>query len=63
MNSDPDTRAPEYQEADRRAARQPGLPATRARQGVTGHNARYVLALAIAAAIVALLIVYLVEFG
>ena len=39
----PDTRAPEYKEADQNAAQTSVLPARRARQGVTGHNVRYVL--------------------
>ena len=41
MNSN--TRAPEYKNADRQTAQQPVVPAARARQGVTGHNVRYVL--------------------
>jgi hypothetical protein len=48
----PDTRAPEYKEVDqkldRTAAQQPTLPARRARQGVTGHNVRYVLGFGLA---------------
>jgi len=59
----PDTRAPEYKDADRQSARQPGVPATRARQAVTGHNARYVLATGIAAVVVAFVILYLIYFG
>ena len=34
-----------------------------ARQGVTGHNVRYVLGLGIAAVIVAFIVIYLVNFG
>jgi hypothetical protein len=59
----PDTRAPEYKEADRQTPRQAGIPAARARQGVTGHNVRYVLGFAIAAIIVAFLGIYLVYFA
>jgi hypothetical protein len=63
----PDTRAPEYKEVDqkldRTAAQQPTLPARRARQGVTGHNVRYVLGFGLAAIIVAFIIVYLIFFG
>jgi hypothetical protein len=59
----PDTRAPEYKEADRKAMEQPGLPARRARQGVTGHNVRYVLGFGLVGIIVAFIIVYLIFFG
>lgn len=63
----PDTRAPEYKEADRKvdrmAAQQPVLPARRARQGVTGHNVRYVLGFGLVGIIVAFIIVYLIFFG
>ena len=59
----PDTRAPEYKAADREAAREPAVPATRARQGVTGHNVRYVLGFGIAALVVAFFILYLIYFG
>jgi hypothetical protein len=38
------------------------IPATAARQGVTGHNVRYVLIISTLGAIVALVIVYLVIF-
>jgi hypothetical protein len=60
MNSYRDTPAPEYREADRRAELQGALPTVRARQGVTGHNVRYVLAFGIAAAIICFWIVYFV---
>jgi hypothetical protein len=59
----PDTRAPEYKEADRNAAQTAVLPARRARQGVTGHNVRYVLGFGLVGVIVAFLIVYLIFFG
>jgi hypothetical protein len=63
----PDTRAPEYKEVDRQidrtAAQQPTLPARRARQGVTGHNVRYVLGFGLVGIIVAFIIVYLIYFG
>jgi hypothetical protein len=39
------------------------IPATAARQGVTGHNVRYVLVISMLGAIVALVIVYLVTFS
>jgi hypothetical protein len=59
----PDTRAPEYKDADRKVAQQPVVPAPRARQGVTGHNVRYVLGFSIAAVIAAFAVVYLVYVG
>jgi hypothetical protein len=55
-----DTRAPEYKEADRQTPQQPVISTTRARQGVTGHNARYVLGFGIGAVIVAFVILYVV---
>ena len=57
MNAD--KQAPEYKDADRQSANQPVVPATKARQGVTGHNVRYVLAFGIAAVVIAFVIVYL----
>jgi hypothetical protein len=39
------------------------LPKNKARQGVTGHNARYVLAISFAAAVVALAAIYLFYFA
>ena len=69
MSSQPDARAPEYKEADRRVARQPKpaeqpvVSAPRARQAVTGHNVRYVLGFGLAAIIVAFIILYLIYFG
>jgi hypothetical protein len=60
MNSYPDTRAPEYREADRRTRPHGALPTVRARQGVTGHNVRYVLVFGIAGAIICFWIVYFV---
>jgi hypothetical protein len=61
MNSD--TRAPEYKEADRQTAHQPVIPAPRARQGVTGHNVRYVLGFGMAAVVVAFIVVYVIYVG
>ena len=63
-----DARAPEYKEADRQvppraAVSAPVVPTPRARQGVTGHNVRYVLGFGLAAVIVGFLIVYLIYFG
>ena len=48
-----DERAPEYKDADRHGGYEPVVPASRARQGVTGHNIRYVLGFSLAAVIVA----------
>jgi hypothetical protein len=59
----PDTRAPEYKEADRQTAQQPVVPTPRARQAVTGHNVRYVLGFGIAAVILAFVVVYITYFG
>ena len=60
MNAD--KRAPEYKETERATAPDV-IPASEARQGVTGHNVRYVLSYGIAAVVVAFVIVYLVFFG
>jgi len=63
MKAGSDARAPEYKEADVRTATQLVVAAPRARQGVTGHNVRYVLAFGIAAVVVAFAIIYLLNFG
>ena len=66
MSSAPNARAPEYKDATREAQpiqqsnERTVVPTPQARQGVTGHNVRYVLAFGIAAVIVAFAIVYLV---
>jgi hypothetical protein len=39
------------------------VPARRARQGVTGHNVRYVLGFGLVGVVVAFLIVFLIFFG
>lgn len=59
----PDARAPEYKEADRQTAQQSVVPTPRARQGVTGHNVRYVLGFGLAGIVVAFVIVYVVYVG
>lgn len=41
----------------------PVVSKTEARQGVTGHNVRYVLGIGLAAIIVAFVVVYAVYFG
>ena len=58
-----DTRAPEYKEADRQTAQQPVVSTPRARQGVTGHNVRYVLGFGLAAVVAAFIVVYLIYVG
>ncbi len=45
------------------AKERPVLDKTEARQGVTGHNARYVLGFGLAAVIIAFVVVYVVYFG
>ena len=62
-NTRTDRRSPEYKEADQKAALRDGMSSVRARQGVVGHNVRYVLGFGLAAIIVAFIIVYLVYFG
>ena len=39
------------------------VPAQQARQGVTGHNVRYVLGIGLAAAIVAFVVLYAIYFA
>jgi hypothetical protein len=41
----------------------PVLNKTEARQGVTGHNVRYVLGFGLAAVIIAFAVIYFVYFG
>jgi hypothetical protein len=66
MNSHNDKRAPEYWDADRQTKQQPEgrtvVPATRTRQAVVGHNARYVLVFGLAAVIIAFVAIYLIYF-
>jgi hypothetical protein len=50
--SDRNTRAPEYKQTR-----------VRARQGVIGHNARYVLGFGLGAVILVFIIVYFIYFG
>ena len=69
MSSAPNPRAPEYKDAmrDAQPVRQSDertvVPTPQARQGVTGHNARYVLGFSIAAVVAAFVVVYLSYFG
>jgi hypothetical protein len=41
----------------------PGIPARQARQGVTGHNVRFVLGFSIAAVVVVFAIIWIVYFA
>ena len=58
-----DARAPEYEEADRQTATRDIIPTPQARQGVTGHNVRYVLGFSMAAVVIAFVIVYAIYVG
>jgi len=46
-----------------RPERQPVIPARQARQGVIGHNVRYVLGFSVAAVVIAFAIIWLVYFA
>ncbi len=54
---------PEHQAADRHPKRRIVMSGNRARQGVTGHNVRYVLSLGLAGAIIAVAALYLFYFA
>jgi len=43
----------------RLVSREPTIPGARTRQGVTGHNVRYVLGFGLAAVVIAFLVIYL----
>lgn len=50
--------------SDRKPAEvRPVLPAQQARQGVTGHNVRYVLGFGLAAIVILFVIIWLVYFS
>jgi hypothetical protein len=52
------------EQRDRSAAEQrPVVPNVEARQGVTGHNVRYVLGFSVAALVIAFVAIWLVYFG
>ena len=53
----------EYQVSDRDAKRSIVMSEVRARQGVTGHNVRYVLGFGLAGAIIVLAVLYLFYFA
>jgi hypothetical protein len=66
VNIRPDTQAPEYKETTTPTSQKSEraiVPTVRARQGVTGHNVRYVLGFGLAGIVVAFLVVYLIYFG
>jgi len=63
MNTPTDNRSPEYKEADQKVAPRNGMSSVRARQGVIGHNVRYVLGFGLVAIVVTFIIVYFVYFG
>jgi hypothetical protein len=48
---------------DPAAQPRPVVPAQKARQGVTGHNVRYVLGFSVAAIVIVFAIIWLVYFG
>jgi hypothetical protein len=48
---------------DSTTERRPVVSKTEARQGVTGHNVRYVLGFGLAAVIIAFAAIYIVYFG
>ena len=53
----------EHQVSDPDAKRPIVMSGDRARQGVTGHNVRYVLGFGLAGAIIALMVLYLFYFA
>jgi len=53
----------DHQVSDEEAERPIVLSETRARQGITGHNVRYVLAFGLAGALIVLVVVYLFHFA
>ena len=53
----------EHQVSDPDAKRPIVMSEVRARQGVTGHNVRYVLGFGLAGAIIALMVLYLFYFA
>jgi hypothetical protein len=64
MSADPRPQSPQDREWSREeTVHSPVLPKDEARQGVTGHNVRYVLGIGLAAVILVFLIIYLVYFA
>ncbi len=64
MSSERETDAPERPEwSTRQTVHSPVLPAQQARQGATGHNARYVLGFGTLAIVIVFLAIWLVYFA
>ena len=63
MNSLQSRQTPDQHQWPERQTQQPVVSTQQARQGVTGHNVRYVLGFGTAAVILAFIAVYLVYFG
>jgi hypothetical protein len=61
MSSSHDSRT--FDQRDPPNEQRPVVPATRARQGVTGHNVRYVLGFGVVGVIVAFVVIWLIYFG
>jgi hypothetical protein len=59
MSSSQDRPISEQRQSEQRTV----VPTQQARQGVTGHNVRYVLGIGIAAAIVAFVVLYAIYFA
>jgi hypothetical protein len=59
MSSSQDHPVSEQPQSEQRTV----VPTQQARQGVTGHNVRYVLGIGIAAAIVAFVVLYAIYFA
>jgi len=59
MSSSQDRPVHEQHQSEQRTV----LPTQQARQGVTGHNVRYVLGIGIAAVIVAFVVLYAIYFA
>jgi hypothetical protein len=63
MSSRPEDQAPEYRSSGPQTENRTVTTGTRARQGVTGHNVRYVLGFGLAGAIAVLAVIYFVYIG
>jgi len=55
--------SPSREWSERQTVHSPVVPAQQARQGVTGHNVRYVLGFSIAAVVIVFLAIWLVYFA
>jgi hypothetical protein len=61
MNSSNDSRT--FDQRDPQNERHPVVATNRARQGVTGHNVRYVLGFGVVGVIVAFVVIWLIYFA